>query len=156
MTITQPLQELIDFMEQYPSIRITLPDTERKALRDLFDSYTAGIADTVAERGQQNAKWGEQNHPDGTGPLVQPLVCPEGIYTTDIAPTLAEIFTNRTNQHAADGEVTWLDILLEEVFEATAEDDPERLRAELIQVAAVATQWAEAIDRRTNKETTDA
>ena len=37
----------------------------------------------------------------------------------------------------------------EEVFEAFAEDDPKLLRAELVQVAAVALQWADAIDRRT-------
>jgi hypothetical protein len=35
------------------------------------------------------------------------------------------------------------------VAEALAEDDPTLLRAELIQVAAVAVAWVEAIDRRT-------
>ncbi|TIH26025.1 NUDIX hydrolase, partial [Subtercola vilae] len=43
----------------------------------------------------------------------------------------------------------WQDILLEEVFEAFAESDTSKLRTELIQVAAVAQQWVEAIDRRT-------
>lgn len=46
------------------------------------------------------------------------------------------------------GEATWLDILREEVLEAFAEDDPARLRTELVQVAAVAVAWVEAIDRR--------
>ncbi len=39
-------------------------------------------------------------------------------------------------------------ILLEEVHEALAEDDPTRLRAELLQVAAVAVCWVEAIEQR--------
>ncbi len=42
----------------------------------------------------------------------------------------------------------WRDILLEEVFEALAEEEPKELRKELVQVAAVAAQWVEAIDRR--------
>lgn len=42
----------------------------------------------------------------------------------------------------------WRHILDEEVAEALAETDPERLRAELVQVAAVAVQWIEALDRR--------
>lgn len=43
----------------------------------------------------------------------------------------------------------WLHILREEVAEAFAETDPVALRGELVQVAAVAVAWAEAIDRRT-------
>ncbi|WPM94355.1 hypothetical protein VG1_CDS0031 [Arthrobacter phage Cupello] len=44
--------------------------------------------------------------------------------------------------------ITGPNILLEEVFEATAEEDPATLRKELVQVAAVTAQWIEAIDRR--------
>jgi malonyl CoA-acyl carrier protein transacylase len=44
--------------------------------------------------------------------------------------------------------VTWEHILTEEHYEAMAEEDPTRLREELIQVAAVAVAWVEAIDRR--------
>jgi hypothetical protein len=43
---------------------------------------------------------------------------------------------------------TWSAILLEEVFEAMAEDDPERLQKELVQVAAVAVAWIEALNQR--------
>lgn len=39
-------------------------------------------------------------------------------------------------------------MLLEEVAEAFAESDDARLRAELVQVAAVAQAWIESIDRR--------
>ncbi|MER6951259.1 hypothetical protein ABT294_45315 [Nonomuraea sp. NPDC000554] len=49
---------------------------------------------------------------------------------------------------AARGELSWRHILHEEVLEAFAEDDPELLRAELVQVAAVAVKWVQALDRR--------
>ena len=38
--------------------------------------------------------------------------------------------------------------MFEEVAEAFAEADVRRLRAELVQCAAVAVKWVEAIDRR--------
>jgi hypothetical protein len=39
-------------------------------------------------------------------------------------------------------------VLDEEVWEAFAESDPAKLRAELVQVAAVAFRWIEALDAR--------
>lgn len=47
---------------------------------------------------------------------------------------------------AESGDVTWRDILTEEFQEAICEEDPERLRAELYQVAAVALRWIIAVD----------
>lgn len=41
--------------------------------------------------------------------------------------------------------VTWMEILREEIAEAFKESDPEKLREELIQVAAVAVSWAEKL-----------
>lgn len=46
---------------------------------------------------------------------------------------------------------TWLTILVEEVGEiarASLEHDPEGLRKELVQVAAVAVAWMEGVDSR--------
>lgn len=54
----------------------------------------------------------------------------------------------RTELAAAGHRVTWADVLAEEVTEAFEERDPARLRAELIQVAAVALRWIDAIDSR--------
>lgn len=94
---------------------------------------TAKVSNEVlAERLRQNEKWGEQNHPNGTA----------GRYAT-----LANFYREATDLAASDGSLTYRHILLEEVFEAMAEDDPAKLRIELIQVAAVAVQWVEAIDR---------
>jgi hypothetical protein len=93
------------------------------------------IADVIAERRAQDAKWGEQNHPDGTG-------------TTPLDAGLADHYRDRCQQAFADGVGTWHDVLLEEVYEALAEHEPGPLRAELIQVAAVTLAWIAAIDRR--------
>jgi hypothetical protein len=46
--------------------------------------------------------------------------------------------------------VTWHDIFLEEVFEALAEEDEERIRHELIQATAVAVHWLENLEERRN------
>jgi len=128
---------------------------DRVALLDAIDSGRRVAADVRAERAQQDAKWGEQNHPDGTGPLTAPLLDMllhldqprhEDYCTT--AHALADAATRSTDDAAATGNVTWLDITLEEFAEAVAESDPAKLRTELIQLAAVAQQWAEAIDRR--------
>lgn len=96
---------------------------------------TLGVAgEVVAERQRQHEKWGEQTHPDGTGGALA---------AND------EIDAKRAcQQAAAEGRCTWRLILDEEVREAFAESDPDRLRAELVQVAAVAASWIEAIDRR--------
>lgn len=57
---------------------------------------------------------------------------------------------SRRNTEAAaeDGTITWRQIHLEELAEAFAESDLGRLRAELIQGAAVAVAWVESIDRQ--------
>lgn len=47
---------------------------------------------------------------------------------------------------------SWLSVLLEEVNEACVEEDPEKKKAELVQVMAVARQWWDAIDRKQNNE----
>lgn len=93
------------------------------------------------ERARQDARWGEQNHPDGTGPMKA-----YGFLGT--AEDHALTARARCDSAHRLGEGTWEHILTEEYAEALAEEDPGKLRAELIQIAAVATAWAEAIDRR--------
>ncbi|WP_026931205.1 hypothetical protein [Glycomyces tenuis] len=91
------------------------------------------LGDIAAEQVRQDAKFGEQNHIDGTGDY-------------DEAADAARRACQRAAKH---GYLTWRHVLAEEVAEAFAETDPAKLRAELIQVAAVAATWVEAIDRRT-------
>ena len=97
-------------------------------------SLSRVLADVAAERAAQDATWGFREHPDGTGPE----------YAAE---------ADRAKRAVADagGGLTWRHILHEEVLEAFAEDDPERLRAELIQVAAVAVKWAQALDLRARR-----
>jgi len=105
------------------------------------------LHDVEVERSRQNLKWGEQNHPDGTGPDV---------YWTDSlgncadATEVADLVRERCQEHFGTARQvgTWLDVALEEIGEAFAESDPIRLRAELVQVAAVFVAWIEALDRR--------
>ena len=91
------------------------------------------LKEVSKERARQDQKWGEQNHPDGTRDDRRML--------GDVSlPTWGTIYK--------EGRATYLEIMLEEVAEAFSESNPVSLRAELIQIAAVAVQWVEAIDRR--------
>lgn len=92
------------------------------------------MQEVINERVRQDDKWGQQNHPDSTGGPPSEI--------------MADEYRSRAAEAAASGALTWRHILLEEVYEAIAESDPTALREELIQVAAVAAAWAEAIDRR--------
>lgn len=88
------------------------------------------LRDIAAERAAQDKKWGP----------VQTLEsgCDLSTYEPD-----RRFYTNVNDSKYA----TWASVLLEEVFEALCEYDPEALRTELVQVAAVAVKWVEHIDR---------
>jgi AcrR family transcriptional regulator len=123
---------------------------DRIGLLDAIDSGRRVAADVRAERARQDAKWGQQNHPDGTGPHDDPLTFVHAWTNPGShAINYATAAKHATDARAHRGTVTWSDILLEEVFEAHAESNPAKLRVELVQIAAVAQQWAEEIDRRT-------
>lgn len=100
------------------------------------------LGEVLAELARQVQVWGVQNHPDGTGSPGKQRE--------------ADRLRADCDQALETGSVTWSHILAEEVAEAFAEADPERIRAELIQVAGVAVQWIEAIDRRRHTEVGDA
>ena len=95
------------------------------------------------ERARQDKKWGEQNHPNGTGPRI--LITGEILAPAEGWATLAREYTEEKRK---DDRLTWLHILREEVYEAFAAPDTDALRAELIQVLATALAWIECIDRR--------
>lgn len=61
---------------------------------------------------------------------------------------MADLARAGCDQARDDNRITWRHILEEEVREAFAEKDPALLRAELVQVAAVAVKWIDAIDRK--------
>lgn len=98
----------------------------------------APIRDVINELARQDSLWGEQNHPNGTG------------MTGD--KERADAARHVCNTMFRTGSGTWRDILNEEVQEAFAENDPDALREELIQVAAVAIAWVESINRGSQRE----
>lgn len=93
-----------------------------------------------AERDRQDRLHpGTTQIPDGTG---------GGGY--DTRETIAKNACDRAHR---EGRLTHAHVFEEEAAEVLAATDPEKLRKELVQVAAVAVKWIEEIDRR-NKETT--
>lgn len=111
------------------------------------------LADVAAERGRQHEKWGPQHHLDGTGPAVEVLRHTDINLDLRTGYELQAIFRAKTYRVFGSSPYpsefgTWRDILLEEMFEAMAEEDLQKLRTELIQVAAVAVAWVEDIDSR--------
>ena len=104
---------------------------------------TLGIlAEVVDERVRQDAKWGEQNHPNGTGPGVVWTL--PGRHPAALMATRARDMCQEADRR---GECTWLLIALEEMAAAFAESNPYELRREVLQLVAVGVTWIEAIDR---------
>lgn len=134
---------------------------------------TAGheLLEVMLERIAQHRKWGEQNHPNAADlETVQAFGPndPEAAAITTLRSygiPSADEARDMCNGAAKGGHVTWLHILLEEVCEAaevaacadfadlvhTRRDRLEDLRVELLQVAAVAVAWAEAVNRQSSK-----
>jgi hypothetical protein len=93
------------------------------------------------ERRMQDAKWGPiEKHvgvPDGTGNVAAVL-----------AWTRAEVA-----KHSAETDSStccWKHVVEEECAEVFAETDPQKLRAELVQLGACCVKWIEALDLRAN------
>ncbi|MGI5169162.1 hypothetical protein ACQEU3_32915 [Spirillospora sp. CA-253888] len=97
------------------------------------DGLSEVLSDIAAERAAQDRLWGVQELPDGSGPAYA---------------ARAEEAKRDCAVAWKKGELTWRHVLTEEFYEALAEDDPDRLRAELIQTAAVAVKWVQSLDRR--------
>lgn len=118
-----------------------------EVLRELADpEHTAHVLHEVfQEREAQERKWGQQNHPNGTGPNRMALgkITPSPVFND----TLRDLLRSRCDHMHQAGYGTFEQILTEEWAEAISEFDPRKLRKELIQVAAVATAWVEKLDR---------
>lgn len=96
------------------------------------------------ERAAQDAKWGvPKDVPNGTGPAEKFM----GHRFSDLRYWVQGSVDLAADR--GDSRMAW--VLLEEVFEALAERDDERLREELIQVAAVAAKWVQIIDARSSR-----
>lgn len=85
------------------------------------------------EQEHQYRKWGLLVRPNGTGR-------PADKGKADIARQLCD-------KYSEAGTLTWRDIMREEVLEAFAESDKDKLKKELVQVASVAVSWIESLIR---------
>lgn len=104
------------------------------------------LSDVQAERAKQFAVYGtNEDLEDGTGAMVRWLhpvwdgmaVSAETLFRMDYEGYLM-----------VRGKPTWMHLVREEVAEVFIEDDPARLRTELVQVAALCVSWVEKLDAR--------
>lgn len=100
----------------------------------------------AAERRAQDEEWGQQNHPI-IADVTAARVADGHAYFAEMADEMKRV----NDRSVKEGHLGWAGILREEVYEALAEVDPLKQRAELIQVAAVAVAAIEAIDRRSKE-----
>lgn len=86
------------------------------------------------ERSNQVERWGDQTFPDGTG--------------SPAFRAMADSARKACDRADQEKTTTWLHVAREEFWEAMAERDPAKLRAELVQLIAVGVAWIEDIDSR--------
>ena len=91
----------------------------------------------AAERKRQDEKWGERNLP---------------MLRRDSDLTTVKVYLKeykRVNAlDALSKDTNWMRIFLEKIYDAFAETDPVKSREEMVQVAAVAVQIIEYLDRQ--------
>jgi len=133
--------------------------TEAQVAANEINARTArwqtALDDIFKEALRSTVKHGDQHHvPSGTGDQVAlmhgtelPKPFPHVPVTMGTFAYVARGVTDSHSFSEGDGTVTWADILLEEVAEAFAEDDPAKLREELVQSGAVILKWIEKLDR---------
>jgi NTP pyrophosphatase (non-canonical NTP hydrolase) len=116
------------------------------------------LTEVAAERYRQVEKWGPQllADNDGTDDGTMLLGRPYAVWENILKARCDHL---RAEWKAGRGDPRNMTVaLLEEVFEALAQavaGDPEKLREELLQVAALCVKWAEIIDHRAATEAID-
>lgn len=110
-------------------------DNTLEVINDILD-------DVALERVNQIEKWGPQDHRSHYDQTSITRARANASYWKQVNDAREE----------SPNPTSWDGILLEEVYEAIAETDEAKIREELVQVAAVAAAWIEAIDRRLHEE----
>lgn len=93
---------------------------------------TTILADVIVEGSRADAEY-HRDYPDGT---------------SQSNAAVADKLRASCDRKDRAGTTTWADVLAEETAESICETNPARLRAELIQVAAVAVRWVRSLDAR--------
>jgi hypothetical protein len=131
------VRQLQEQQEPTPIYQEAIASVWAKAVRDGWSQKMIGLEllekiDTEIDSAFE--KFGAQTEiPDGTAEKWADL------------PSMAKVLVD---MRSARGEVTWLEILVEEVLETAAEVDEDRIEEELIQVIAVAVRWLHALRDR--------
>lgn len=119
-----------------------------RAPRQLADVLAA----VVTERARQDAKWGaDRTQPDAHAGIDNYEWDRRHGATHMLGILSAKMYRSMVEASARRGELSWSEILMEEVAEAAEEGGVGNLAllyVELIQVAAVAVAWAEDVKRR--------
>jgi len=140
--IATELQRLVALSDTYDTSKSVPLTQDAPAPASGGQARMRIISEVLKERARQDRKWGQQDLPDGTGPDE---TGPGLIWSYSDMRELAQ----EACDDARDADDRRMDlVLLEEVFEALAEQQPGPLRIELLQVAAIAVKWIEMIDRR--------
>lgn len=111
------------------------------------------LHEVLGERRRQYEKFGDQSRlPLGFGGrgAFSGLA---GVDWVDVMSTQPSAFADDMRERVQDAgdDLTYEKILTEEYAELLAESEPERIRQELLQLAAVCVQVIEAIDRRAER-----
>ena len=118
----------------------TTPRDERIVLAK--GPYRDILVALLAELERAETKFPDQHLPSGTGDDAWEW--PDEFYLmghVNPADLLAARARALVNRGLENGTANWRQVLTEEVAEAFAERTPERLRAELLEVACVALRW---------------
>lgn len=120
------------------------------------------LSEVLATRSRQDDHHGQQNHPDLDPRDIDIVTRHEYAFRADnwashnaerATPTIT---SGRCGYgHPSDGphpHTAWDGLLLEVAYRALAEAHPVRLRARLVDLAALAVAWAEDVDRRINTQ----
>lgn len=121
-------------------------DLQRDVDNDISDvPYTRGVVlmDVIKKCVEQDGRWGQRVYPNffygmtaWADTSFAGLANTHGVLAPDTARWL-------TQTRASDGELSWMDILTEEVAKLCEKyEQPQALRDQLIDVAGVAVQWA--------------
>lgn len=104
------------------------------------------LLQVMDERQRQVERYGQNDDlDDGTGPETRWLAP----FSAEPAAAIEKILRNDYEDYEEEtGKPTWVHLIREEVAEAFQENDPERLEAELLQVAALCVSWVETLQRR--------
>ena len=107
------------------------------------------LEEVFEERKRQVARYGHNDDKaDGTGMSVKWLSGTDINLDLRHADETEAAFRTEYDRNGGDEGADWMRLVREEIAEVFAEDDPDKLQAELLQVAALCVSWVESIRKR--------